>query len=108
MPLIARLLERLTLLEQEYGQGDEQSPSQHWQELVSLAGQVMCTDDQTYWEDVGSYSRRTHYITQIGGIRGSATFAGNVAPFLELLVWGELVHIGKNAVKGSGWYRLEA
>ncbi len=106
-PLIARLLERLALLEREYGQGDELSPSQRWEELTPLAGQIVCTDDQTRWEEVSSYSKRTNYITQIGGICGSATFAGNLAPFLELLAWGELVHVGKNAVKGSGWYRIE-
>jgi hypothetical protein len=106
-PLVARLLERLALLEQEYGQGDEPSPSKQWQELVPLAGQIVCIDDHTQWEEVNSYSRRVRYMTQIGGLRGSATFAGNLTPFLELLVWGELVHIGKNAVKGSGWYRLE-
>lgn len=107
-PLVARLLERLALLEQAYGQGDEPSPSQRWQELVPLAGKIVCTDDQTQWERVGSYSRRTRYLTQIGGLRGKATFTGDLAPFRELLVWGELVHIGKNAVKGSGWYRLES
>jgi hypothetical protein len=106
-PLVARLLERLALLEQEYGQGDEPSPSQQWQELAPLAGHIECIDNQTRWEEVRSYSKRTHYMTQIGGISGSATFAGNLAPFLELLVWGELVHVGKNVVKGSGWYRIE-
>ena len=107
-PFVARLLERLALLEQEYGQGDEPSPSQQWQELAPLASQIICTDDQTQWEEVRSYSKRTHYMTQIGGICGSATFTGNLAPFLELLVWGELVHVGKNVVKGSGWYRIES
>lgn len=106
-PLVARLLERLSLLEQEYGQGNDLSPSQQWKELTQLANQIVCTNNQTHWVDVGSYSSRTRYMTQIGGICGSATFTGNIAPFHELLVWGELVHAGKNAVKGSGWYRLE-
>ncbi|GHO88885.1 CRISPR system precrRNA processing endoribonuclease RAMP protein Cas6 [Dictyobacter formicarum] len=107
-PLVARLLERLALLEQEYGQGDGLSPSQQWKELMHLASEVICTNNQTHWEDVGSYSSRTRYMTQIGGICGSATFTGNLAPFHELLVWGEMVHVGKNAVKGSGWYRIES
>lgn len=107
LPLVARLLERLSLLEQEYAQGEEPSPSQQWQELTHLASNVTCLDDHTHWEEVRSYSRRTHYLSQIGGICGQATFTGDLSPFLELLVWGELVHVGKNAVKGSGWYRLE-
>jgi hypothetical protein len=106
-PLVARLLERLALLEQEYGQGDDLSPSKQWKELTQLASQIVCTNNQTNWEDVGSYSSRTHYMTQIGGICGSATFKGDLAPFRELLVWGELIHVGKNAVKGNGWYRIE-
>ncbi len=107
-PLVARLLERLALLEGEYGQGDELSPSEQWKELKQLASEIRCKDDQTHWEDVSSYSRRTHHESQIGGICGKATFTGNLAPFLELLVWGELVHVGKNAVKGSGWYHIES
>jgi len=106
-PLMARLLERLALLEQEYGQGNEPSPSEQWKELKQLAEQVVCSEDHTRWEEVESYSQRSRYMTQIGGICGRATFTGDLTPFLEVLVWGELIHIGKNAVKGSGWYKIE-
>ncbi len=43
---------------------------------------------------------------QIGGLVGTATFVGNLTPFLELLVIGELIHVGKNVVKGDGWYKI--
>jgi hypothetical protein len=43
----------------------------------------------------------------IGGIVGKATFVGNLGPFRELLVWGELIHVGKSCVKGNGWYVIE-
>ena len=107
-PLIARLLERLAALEQVYGQDEEESPSTRWSELVQLAGAITCSENQTRWENVRSYSKRTRYTTQIGGLLGSATFTGDLAPFRELLVWGELIHVGKNTVKGSGWYRLDS
>lgn len=106
-PLIARLLERLAALEQAYGQEEGESPNAHWAELTQSAATIACAQDQTTWENVSSYSRRTHYTTQIGGFLGSATFAGDLAPFHELLAWGELVHVGKNTVKGCGWYRIE-
>jgi hypothetical protein len=35
---------------------------------------------------------------------GRITFEGELAPFLPWLMWGEVVHGGKDATKG--WYRL--
>ena len=104
-PLIHRLLERFHALEGEYGVGDEHELLAT-QQYVELAEQIRCVHDATYWEDVGSYSRRTRRLTPIGGIRGQATFRGNLLPFRSLLVWGELIHVGKNAVKGNGWYTI--
>ena len=46
-------------------------------------------------------------IDPLSGFLGCATFAGDLAPFLELLIWGELIHVGKSCVKGNGWYRIE-
>ena len=107
LPLVQRLLERLTALEQAYGIEDEQGLTSRWRELVQLAGQIECSDDSTHWEEVQSYSRRQLRTTPISGIQGKATFNGDLTPFRELLVWGELIHVGKNAVKGNGWYRIE-
>jgi len=28
-------------------------------------------------------------------------------PLLPWLVWGQFTHVGKNAVKGDGWYEIE-
>ena len=105
-PLIHRLLERFSALRMEYGNGQEQSFDER-KHYVDLAQQVQCIEDTTYWEKLSSYSQRTRQHTAIGGIMGRATFAGDLAPFRELLVWGELIHVGKNAVKGNGWYRIE-
>lgn len=107
LPLVQRLLERLTALEQAYGIEEAHGLTTRWRELVELANQIECSDDNTHWEEVQSYSRRQLRATPIGGIQGKATFKGDLAPFRELLVWGELIHVGKNAVKGNGWYRIE-
>lgn len=106
-PLVQRLLERLTALEQAYGNEGEQGLTGRWRELVALAGSVQCTNDSTQWEELQSYSGRQRRSTPIGGIVGKATFVGDLAPFRELLTWGELIHVGKNAVKGNGWYKIQ-
>jgi hypothetical protein len=106
-PLIHRLLERLYALNAAYNA--EQRDTLTFEEqtqLLSQADQVQCLVDQTTWYQLESHSRRLKRSTYISGLLGEATFAGELAPFRELLVWGELIQVGKNAVKGSGWYRL--
>ncbi len=110
-PLILRLLERLSALEAAYGEPGDEEASQHGlyaHDLVRLAADVACKKDETTWEEVQSYSNRQHRLTPISGFLGKATFIGNLQPFADLLVWGELTHVGKNAVKGNGWYKIEA
>lgn len=105
-PLIHRLLERYLALEHHYG---NQQVSITWEEKEAYLRQaeaVVCTDDHTTWLEFQSYSNRQKRSTPISGLLGEATFEGNLAPFLELLVAGELIHVGKNAVKGNGKYHI--
>jgi len=106
-PLLQRLLERLTALEEEYGVGDGYRSLVECKELLTLAEEVKCVDDATTWEEVKSYSQRQRQSMPISGFSGKATFVGELQMFRDLLVWGELVHVGKSAVKGNGWYRIE-
>lgn len=105
-PLMHRLSERLTALQREYGCGEANGIGEQ-QRYLELAEQVKCVEDQTNWQEITSYSRRAKGHSPIGGIVGKATFVGNLAPFHELLAWGELIHVGKNCVKGNGWYKVE-
>ena len=108
-PLIWRLFERFAALQNEYGDGSgEGSVANGLHQLLDLAESVNCIDDATAWEEVQSYSQRQKSFSPIGGLCGRATFAGDLAPFRELLTWGELIHVGKNCVKGNGWYTIEA
>jgi hypothetical protein len=102
-PLIQRLMRRLDELSRAYGSGPL---TIDFQGLLAIAETIRVSDDQTRWVDVVSASSRQQRRTPIGGLVGSATFAGNLAPLRELLVWGSLIHVGKNAVKGDGWYRV--
>lgn len=105
-PFIHRLLERYLALERHYG---NQQASLAWEEQEAYlreADGIICTDDHTTWMELQSHSNRQRRSTPIGGLVGEATFAGNLAPFLELLVIGEGIHVGKNAVKGNGKYQI--
>ncbi len=113
--LVVRLAERLDALECEYGdshavsdQPKHQIARDRYLRLAAQAERVRLVADNTQWVDVASYSARQGRATPIGGVVGSATFAGDItAELRELLVWGELIHVGKNAVKGDGLYHIQ-
>ncbi|MDW8147555.1 MAG: CRISPR system precrRNA processing endoribonuclease RAMP protein Cas6 [Roseiflexaceae bacterium] len=104
-PLIQRLGIRLTDLSAAYGDGP--LPAADARAFLPLAERAVLERDNTRWIDIVSHSRRTGERTPIGGIVGDAVFTGDLGPLRELLVWGSLVHVGKNAVKGDGWYTVE-
>ena len=110
--LCARLSERLDALTREYAPVANMPTSldesrDRAQRLAEHAARVTLTENATRWVDVASYSARQQRSTPIGGLVGRATYTGDLAPLRELLVWGELLHVGKNAVKGDGRYRIE-
>lgn len=103
-PLIQRLMRRLDDLSIAYGDGPL---GLDFRALLDVAEGAQVADDQTRWVDVVSVSHRQGRRTPVGGLVGHVTFAGDLAPLRELLVWGSLIHVGKNAVKGDGWYRVK-
>ncbi|HEY7356602.1 MAG TPA: CRISPR system precrRNA processing endoribonuclease RAMP protein Cas6 [Ktedonobacterales bacterium] len=113
--LIRRLAERLDALEHEYAPALAQQASPvaartagRWY-AVAQAAQLQMAGGEVNWVDTKSYSRRQQRALPIGGFVGRATFTGSLTLMLrELLVWGEIVHVGKNCVKGDGWYQIEA
>jgi hypothetical protein len=102
-PLIQRLMRRLDDLSIAYGAGPL---GLDFRALLDVAEGVRVVEDRTRWVDVVSVSHRRGHRTPIGGLVGQATFAGDLGPLRELLVWGSLVHVGKNCVKGDGWYAI--
>lgn len=104
-PLIQRLMRRLDDLAIAYGDGPL---GIDFRALLAVAEGAQVVEDRTRWVDVVSVSHRHGRRTPIGGLVGSATFAGDLGPLRELLVWGSLVHVGKNCVKGDGWYDIAA
>ncbi|MFQ6102493.1 MAG: CRISPR system precrRNA processing endoribonuclease RAMP protein Cas6 [Anaerolineae bacterium] len=102
-PLFHRLMERLSSLA---GQYCDTPLDLDWRgTLLPLADKVETVEDHTRWVELESYSTRKRGRTPTSGLLGWVTFrADDWTPFLPWLVWGEVVHVGKDAVKGNGWY----
>jgi hypothetical protein len=106
-PLVRRLLERIDALRVEYA---GQPPWPDRQRLSDLADGVHLVEDCTHWEEVRSGSRRLGRSTWVSGYVGAATYWAKPdawAALLPLLLWGQATHVGKNATKGNGWYRIQ-
>ncbi len=110
--LVARLMQRLRALGQAFAAGDTPGlPSDDPQALLAHAAAITLQADETAWMDQWSPSRRLRRTTPIGGFVGRASWEGEQAAMrslLPLLLWGSLVHVGKDTVKGNGWYDLGA
>jgi hypothetical protein len=100
---LRRLLRRLTDLTRT-AMGSH--PGFDYEALLRQAEDVRVTEDRTRWVDVPSYSSRQSRFTPIGGLLGELTFEGDLKPFAPWLLWGLVAHVGKDATKGGGWYRL--
>jgi hypothetical protein len=119
-PIFHRLLDRLLDLRREFaspvavliddGRRTTDDERQAKNALLALADQVELIDDQTTWQEVASYSARRQTTTPISGFVGRAVYQ---APYqiwellLPYLVWGTIIHVGKNAVKGDGIIGIE-
>jgi hypothetical protein len=102
--LLARLFDRLESLAEHFCA----TPLRlDYGALLQAAEAVRVETDETRWVELDSFSTRQRRATPIGGLVGRATLAADDwAPFMPWLIWGEYVQVGKDAVKGNGWYRL--
>ena len=58
------------------------------------------------WHDWTRYSSRQQQAMTLGGVLGTWTLRGDLAPLLPWLWLGQWLHVGKNATMGMGAYRL--
>jgi len=77
-------------------------------QIVAQTRDIRLACDETHWIHLTSHSARQQQNMPVGGFVGKASFVGDVAgPLRELLVWGEVLHVGKSATKGNGRYRID-
>lgn len=111
-PFLQRLTERLFALGQHYGQQPQQYDRDALRatiaRLLPQARKVQIRQNDLVWWDVKGYSSRLKKYHYLGGLVGEiALYAEDWRPMLPLLLWGESVQLGKNVVKGGGWYEIE-
>jgi CRISPR/Cas system endoribonuclease Cas6 (RAMP superfamily) len=74
--------------------------------LLSLSETLQDDRSQLHWKDWTRYSTRQQQEMTLGGVLGTWTLHGPLAPFLPWLHLGQWLHLGKNATMGMGGYRL--
>jgi hypothetical protein len=103
-PLLQRLLDRLEALSRDFSQS---KLSIDFAGLVAASERVRVVDNRLWWEELRSYSTRRRADSPTSGLLGSVILeADDWTPFLPYLVWGQFTHVGKDATKGNGAYRL--
>lgn len=107
-PLVQRLLERLGGLSEHFGNRDKRWEGIDRTQLLAMADAVDIVDEDTEWVEVVSGSQRLGRATPVSGFRGRVIYrATDWTSLLPCLLWGQSVHVGKNAVKGNGWFTVE-
>jgi hypothetical protein len=105
-PFFQRLMERLESLSRDFS--DTPLVFDDPRGLIEAAGRVRVVENRLVWEELRSYSTRRRRSTPTGGLLGTVVLeADDWSPFWPWLVWGQFVHVGKDAVKGNGMYRIE-
>lgn len=101
--IMRRLLDRLAEFSLFYHNTplalDFQSWKSHSEQIRLVTSRVIAYD----WE---RYSNRQRTRMKLGGIVGTVTYEGYLAPFMPFLVLGEWLHVGKGATFGLGKYRI--
>ncbi len=106
--LFHRLLDRLDALNRAYAPGDQ--PSLPKSDLLALADTVILVDNRTRWREVWSFSSRQGKRIPISGLMGQAVYQTTKETWgvlLPYVLWGSIIHAGKNAVKGEGYFQIE-
>ena len=105
-----RLVERCQSLVTYYAETETAIEREVWQALYQTlaenAAHVNILRDETRWIEAHSGSQRQNRWTPISGFVGEVTIAGDLRPLQPWILWGAVLHVGKNAVKGNGWYDI--
>ena len=103
----ARILGRLNSLSVCHGHGRIVTP-EHKKHLMDRAETVSVSENGMAWRDWTRYSGRQKTQMKFGGLLGTATYTGDMAPFLPYLVLGQWTHVGGKTSFGLGKYEMDA
>jgi hypothetical protein len=74
--------------------------------LIDRAASIRLIQNDTEWTRWQRYSSRQDRRMEWVGIVGGAAYEGDLAPFWQLLRFGEFVHVGHGATFGLGKYAI--
>jgi len=101
---------RVTDLSAQYGGGRptvDGRPLHLKTDIYPHADRVQVVTDETRWWDVSGYSGRLDREQKMGGFVGRVVYeAADWRPLLPWLLWASQTQLGKNIVKGCGWYTV--
>jgi len=101
--LVKNLLRRCISLQHFHCGGPPDLPVA---DLLNTARAVRVKESHLEWRDWQRFSSRQQRKMSLGGLVGEVTFAGESFAFLPLLLWGELLHVGRATGFGLGKYIL--
>jgi len=107
---VQRLIERCQNLTEHYGAAENLPAREEWRVASATASTAAAAltilQDETVWVEAHSGSRRQGRATPISGLVGRVCWGGDLRLLLPWLLWGQSLQVGKDAVKGNGWYRI--
>ena len=100
--LLTALVRRIALIHEFHGSGPLPL------DFTDLArrAETIASEKNLRWRDWQRYSSRQKQKMALGGVVGTWTLRGDLAPFIPFLHTGQWLHVGKEATFGLGGYRL--
>ncbi len=98
-----RLRDRINALCSFFGHGPLDAD---FRGLGQRAEKVRTISAQIEWIERFRTSSRTRQKHELSGFIGEATYEGELGEFLPWVALGELVHVGRHAAWGNGWYSI--
>ncbi|MCX8066111.1 MAG: CRISPR system precrRNA processing endoribonuclease RAMP protein Cas6 [Candidatus Hydrogenedentes bacterium] len=102
--IIVHLIRRLTLLQYFFCEGEIKK---NLSQVIEIARNQLPLSSNFYWKKWLRYSSRQKTKLSMGGFVGEVIYKELPAELLELLIWGENLHIGKGTVFGMGKYEIQ-
>jgi CRISPR/Cas system endoribonuclease Cas6 (RAMP superfamily) len=101
--LFKRLRDRVNSLSTFFGDGPLDFDFLEFGRRAERVRTVAC---DVKWVERFRTSSKTRQRHELSGFAGEATYEGHLSELLPWLALGELIHVGKHAAWGNGWYEV--